>query len=90
MFYVRRVDGNSMSPALKHGQLVLFARNKKFKNGTVVLAHMLGKDVVKRIKIIDCGKVWLEGDNSLESTDSREYGPVKLCDIKGCMLYPRV
>lgn len=79
-----------MSPFLKHGQLVLFMRTKKYKNGTVVLARLLNKEVVKRIVKIDSGKVWLEGDNSLESTDSREYGPVKFAELRGSMLYPRV
>lgn len=37
------------------------------------------------------GYVWLEGDNPLHSTDSREYGPVPLALIRGrilCRFWP--
>lgn len=42
-------------------------------------------------KLVPIGKVWLEGDNKLNSTDSRFYGPVPLSMIEGrviCRLWP--
>lgn len=37
--------------------------------------------------VIDPYRVWLSGDNPLNSTDSREYGPVPLGMLKGRLMF---
>ncbi|KAJ1411734.1 hypothetical protein B484DRAFT_306808, partial [Ochromonadaceae sp. CCMP2298] len=48
--------------------------------GNVVKYHYKG---VKRIQNIPEHHVWLQGDNSEHSYDSREYGPVPVNLIRG-------
>lgn len=33
------------------------------------------------------GQIWLEGDNPLESIDSRHYGPLPISNVKGRLVY---
>jgi phage repressor protein C with HTH and peptisase S24 domain len=86
MFYVRRVVGVSMKPTIEHGRAVVFLKRRTYKAGDVVLATQADREVIKRIKKIYGGKVWLKGDNSLESTDSDELGPIKMKNIKAKLL----
>ena len=88
MLYIRRVSGNSMSPYIKNGQLVIFVK-KNIDVGDVVLAVQQNIEVVKRVAKIDGQKIWLQGDNSLESTDSRELGPVLRTQIKSKLVWPK-
>lgn len=88
--HIRRVNGVSMVPTLKHGQLVVFRRTSKVRKGSVVIARFFNQTVVKRVQDIEGEKVFLRGDNSLESVDSREYGPVRKEDVMGRLVWPRV
>ena len=90
MLYIRKVVGTSMTPCLKSGQIVVFLRTRNYEQSDVVLAKIVNKEVVKRIKNIAGSKVWLQGDNSLESTDSREYGPILIEHIYGRLVLPRL
>jgi hypothetical protein len=82
MWIARKVRGMSMMPALQPGMVVV-ARQKRVKPGDIVIAEMQGREVVKRVKNIKDNKLYLVGDNSLESTDSRELGPVNQEAVKG-------
>jgi hypothetical protein len=73
--FIRRVTGNSMSPALKPGDIIVGWKRRPHI-GNVVVAEMNGREVVKRIESFQNDKVYLVGDNRQESTDSRHYGPV--------------
>lgn len=71
-----------MTPAFMPGMVVL-ARQKSVSPGDVVIAEMGGREVLKRVKNEKAGKFYLVGDNTLESTDSREFGSVGKAAIKG-------
>jgi SOS-response transcriptional repressor LexA len=75
-----------MKPTIGHGLVAIFVRRSNYTVGAIVLATLGGREVVKRIRKIDGDKVWLKGDNPLESTDSDELGPVNINDIKARLL----
>jgi phage repressor protein C with HTH and peptisase S24 domain len=79
-----------MEPALREGQVVFAHHIRSFREGQVVVAIVEGREVIKRIAKIDRHKVYLQGDNSQESTDSRAYGPIVDTLIKGVVFWPRV
>jgi len=90
MLVVRKIVGDSMLPTLKPGQLVYGWRSRNFKPGQVVIAFMNGGEVIKRIKSIDGGKVYLVGDNPDGSTDSRSHGSVPDTKVEAIVFFPRV
>lgn len=90
MIFVRRVVGNSMYPTLTDGQLVMAHMIRNFREGQVVIAFAGSREVIKRIKKIENGRVFLEGDNKKASTDSNTYGSIADTDIEGIVFWPRV
>jgi len=74
-----------MLPTLQSGQIVLGWR-KKLAGGDIVLARQSGREVIKRVESIKDDKVYLIGDNRMESHDSRHYGPVEFQDIIGSIM----
>ena len=82
-----RVEGNSMTPTLNDGEVVLVKHTRRVKVGDVVLAQHPYKQSVKVLKRIgevnDQGRYILAGDNPEESTDSRSFGSLKRQDILG-------
>ncbi|HET6622803.1 MAG TPA: S26 family signal peptidase [Candidatus Saccharimonadales bacterium] len=78
----RRVVGESMSPVLQPGDIVV-SLPLKVRAGDVVLATQAGREVVKRVAKIDDRGYFLVGDNMTKSTDSRKHGSVKKQDILG-------
>lgn len=83
---IRVVRGNSMLPALKPGSVVFASSIKKYKPGSIVVAKLATKDVIKRVKKIKNDKVWLASDNQYEIADSRYFGPVNKRQIIGTKL----
>ena len=77
---VCRVDGDSMRPALKDGDRVLYESTTACVEGDVVLARhpsVAGLKLIKRVERVDSdGRVTLRGDSGLESSDSRGFGSV--------------
>lgn len=82
-----RVEGDSMFPILKNGDLVLINPDFEPKSGDIVLAdHPYQKSVkiIKRIKEITAeNRYFLIGDNVKESTDSRSFGTIAKDNIIG-------
>lgn len=81
------VDGDSMSPTLENGDLVLVNFQTEFKVGDIILANHpfdKGEKLIKRIwKISPEGKYFLVGNNLAKSTDSRHFGELSAQDILG-------
>ena len=83
--FLRRINGKSMLPTLLPDQVVM-GWKRRFHAGDIVLARQAGRDVVKRVKSVKNNKVYLVGDNSDDSRDSRHYGPVEFQDIIGSIM----
>ena len=77
------IAGQSMFPTLKDGDFVLveygYYDHNPVRTGDIVLVghpHRTNYIMVKRIVAVDVSQVWIEGDNSSQSTDSRHFGGV--------------
>ena len=76
-----RIAGPSMSPTVRDGDRLLVRRlpqGSRPAPGTVVLARFPARPellVVKRVRRVLPDGVWVEGDNSLTTDDSRSFGP---------------
>lgn len=80
-------EGDSMSPTLRNGDVVLVDRNADVMAGDIVVArHPLepGSEVMKRVHTItENTHYFLVGDNFADSNDSRHFGPVTRAHITG-------
>ncbi len=65
-----------MIPALAPGERVLVRYGATFKVGDIVLVDRGERVDIKRVTRIEDGHIFVEGDNSEVSTDSRHYGAV--------------
>ena len=70
-----------MSPTLKPDSVLLGSKLIKPKPGHVSVIDRSPVSI-KRIKRIDDEGIWVEGDNSEASTDSRDYGYIDPKAIK--------
>lgn len=80
-----------MLPTLKHNQDVLcfnwaYAFSKP-KIGDIVVINHNGLDMVKRIQKIHDREIIVKGDNKDQSTDSRNFGPIKRSEILGQVIW---
>lgn len=82
-----KVDGSSMEPTFAIGDWLLVLWGAKPRIGAVVVAAQAdGMLVLKRVmRRVDEGW-WLEGDNAIASSDSRQLGPYGPNQIKGRVL----
>jgi nickel-type superoxide dismutase maturation protease len=90
------VSGNSMSPTFHDGDWLLFRPYTGVS--AEVLRSLVGKVVVieresypgilfiKRIVRVDQSGIWVEGDNSQASSDSRQWGALSPEEIIGRVL----
>ena len=76
-----------MLPTLPSGSWVIFSTSKAPRLGDIVIARVDGREVVKRLSKIRGRLVWLIGDNSSASTDSRDYGFINKSAILGAMKF---
>ena len=85
------VRGHSMYPTLRDGEAVVVDRNAYRQEipdvGDVVLAShpfMRGVWMIKRVVgLAGEDRCVLQGDNAMESSDSRSFGPIPLRSIRG-------
>lgn len=89
MFKLRRVVGDSMLPTLRPGQLVIATRWVRLSPGSIVIAPLGGREVIKRVKSVKAQGIELIGDNLEASTDSRVYGLVDPRSVIGVVIWPR-
>src|SRR3954452_13845113 len=85
------VTGPSMAPALRHGDQLLVdvrAVRRPPRPGDVVTVRLPDRPLsVKRVLRVESdGAVWVEGDNSFGSTDSRDLGAVPAAAVTGRVL----
>lgn len=86
-----RLDGMSMSPVLHHQDVVLvdaeaYREQTPRLGDVVIIRHPFQSDVaiIKRITAIEAdGRLFIQGDNPSESTDSRSFGWVDACFLLG-------
>ena len=79
-----------MLPSYKSGQTILVSQIRDYQIDDVVVAHMEGREVLKRITDIkDNGSVYLIGDNRNKSSDSREHGWILDRHIVAKVIWPR-
>lgn len=82
-----------MVPALHHGdQLLVWFGRVRARPGQVVVVRLPDRPLsVKRLVRIDEAGWWVEGDNALGSTDSRQLGALPPDAVAGrvlCRLWP--
>ncbi|MCY3557987.1 MAG: S24/S26 family peptidase [Chloroflexi bacterium] len=78
MLYFLRVQGDSMSPSLRHGDRLFALTPRLFpiRPGRVIAFRRNGELYLKRVLSRE-GEGWfVVGDNPSRSTDSRRFGPV--------------
>ena len=80
--------GDSMAPTFTPGQLIFGVRPRKIRPGDIVVIHHDGLDKIKRVKDIKESKIFLTGDNSLQSTDSREFGWLDIGTVIARVTWP--
>jgi nickel-type superoxide dismutase maturation protease len=82
-----RVEGDSMLPTLKNGDIVVVDPRATVCVGNIVAADHPYKRSVKLIKRVHAinsdGRYVLTGDNPEASTDSRSFGSIAGSDIAG-------
>lgn len=90
LLYVRRIAGDSMAPTLLHGQIILASGVfRRYRVGDIVLIRHNGIEKIKRITDVSERGVFLEGDNTLQSTDSRSFGWITNQAIIAKLIWPR-
>lgn len=82
-----RVNGHSMIPTYAPGDLVLVRYGSHFHQDDVVLVDFGNRMDIKRINNISGDQVFIGGDNSFVSVDSRHYGAVRANRILAKVVY---
>ncbi len=87
-FIIRQALGKSMMPTIKPGKLLVASKNTEVNIGDVVILNFDDHEIVKRVKYTKGSKIYVLGDNSEYSTDSRTFGWLNKNQIKGKIIWP--
>jgi nickel-type superoxide dismutase maturation protease len=86
-FYIRRVTGDSMLPALAPGTIIV-AIPRPLKVGQVIILQHQQRQKIKRLAKLNAEQVYVLGDNLAHSTDSRSFGYLPLSCVQGVVIWP--
>lgn len=87
---VRRVQGHSMVPVLPPGTLVYAWRwYRTLEPQKVIIFTRQNRETIKRIDSIDEHGIFVLGDHTETSTDSRHYGVIPHEAVEGVVFWPR-
>ncbi len=84
------VAGESMAPTYMAGDWLVVFWGGAFRRGQVVLVereNQPGVFLLKRVVGPLEEKIWVEGDNKAESTDSRHWGAISQDEIVASVLF---
>ncbi|WP_367280689.1 S26 family signal peptidase [Ferrimicrobium sp.] len=89
VFQRYEVVGDSMRPTLLHGDRLLILRWRWVPVGQILVVRDARSpdDLVKRLIRRSRSSVWIEGDNTLVSTDSRQMGWFSKTGVVGWAIY---
>jgi hypothetical protein len=87
---IRRVQGHSMVPVLPPGTIV-FGWRWFFRLGQdkVIIFTRQNRETIKRIERIESDGLFVLGDHSETSTDSRQYGTIPKETVEAVVVWPR-
>lgn len=94
-FGIAIVDGHSMDPTLHDNQICIMKKNCAINDGDIVVvdtsdySNIPANSIVKRYiaDLSTSDEVYLLGDNSKNSLDSRKLGLLNRSDIIGKIIY---
>jgi len=78
-----------MLPTLKPRQIIVAVSQHGVRPGDVVLFRHQGMEKIKRVTEIVDGRLFVAGDNSQESTDSRSFGWLEPDTFIAKVFWPR-
>jgi len=87
--FIRVISGHSMVPVLPPGTYVWATTwYKQLRVGDVVVFFHNGKEKIKRISDIRDNELYVLGDHTESSTDSRHFGWIPKDSVRGKVIWP--
>ncbi len=87
---IRRIQGHSMLPVLPPGTLVWgWCWFQQLKVGSVVIFVHDNKEKIKRVSEIKVNEIYVLGDHSETSIDSRQFGWILKEQVYAKVFWPR-
>ena len=77
-----------MVPTIVPGQIVIASSLKKPNINSVVILRHQGIEKLKRITEIEKNNVYVVGDNTLKSTDSKQFGWLPMSSVVATVIWP--
>lgn len=87
--FLRKIVGTSMSPTYEHGQVVVCWRSQRAQKNDIVIVMHDGFEKIKRVRHTRMHHVYLAGDNTSDSTDSRHFGWLSHDVVVGRVIWPK-